>query len=607
MLEDPFDLLRQYSDIAAQRMQEAREKGEPASEIENWDLESRTWNLLALLYTSRSTEAIDEREEPPLMTPVTSKAVLEDWYFRVNKNARESLLVREWLQGCLSVRDKTEPELRGKWQATRARIKGAQAVWNFGGSSSNGDQIQLVTELDVDAPLRQGKSVDKEDAEIDRRVFAYVFRMLQTGEYEAAQDLCERSGNYVLNAALNGLVEYRDPRIDGYYEGMARGTKRKGLWKKMCKQAARSLPDKYERAIYGIMCGDLDSVVAVSDSWESEMLAHVQHSIMEELDENGNVRVHNEGEGNSRAVGEIINVLANTWTSAKHPLRIIQGGIIKEMIGMIVSDTAQKLDNIRDGVEETNILVEERYLLRVITHMMLFLSKMTDVGPQEDAVAVLAGYVEMLTIWGKLRLVPVYVAQLPEREAIEAYSFMLAEVRDAAQRREQFELAEKHGVDIMNTLRRTMQRVFDEHDDTETADERLTDAIMWFVDAGMWRDVIRSANAIYVRFLLAGKVNSAYRLRANLSESGVQQYTSEYEYEADASEIADDISEFKEYERLLDGISSVHAWEAVRDQHSTQRTWKIRAREAVEHVKGTITALLSGWLENFDTGTIFIL
>ncbi|KAK9469976.1 nuclear pore protein 84/107 [Dipodascopsis tothii] len=661
---EPYDLLYQYSDVAAAHARACRERADPPAEVENWDLEARTWTLIALVYEMRQR---GPQFKLPSLSMVTSNSVFEQWYLDYDDRARETLLVRSWLQQCLAATYTFGDDLRGsKWQTTKARVKSNQVRATAFGRPANPNvpgraSDVLVTELDVDAPMRQGKAIDAADAEDDRRVFANVFRLIQTGQLDRARTICEHTGNFTLNAAVNGAVEYCDPAVDatGPAGERAFGTKRKALWRRMCAQLARAaeVPDKYERAIYGFICGDLDTVVAVCDSWESELLAHVQHLLSVETEQfidtrrreapgHGlvalqkaelrgfprSVNAHADGTG----VSEILDLVSAHWANdARHPLRIIQVAVLRGEMGQVVASAADKIDQIRQGSSDRalNVILEEQYFLRVITHLVLFLRQAAAAagsdddsfaGTDDQVISVLTGYIEMLTIWGKGALVPVYVSQLPPPEAVEAYSFLLADLRTPAARREQFELADRYGLDMASTLRRTIQRAFEAHRAAwppadpvapatalldadaaaDLADLDLVAALKWFIEAGMWADAVCSANAMYVRFFGAGHLASAFALQALLDPTAVHAYNpvDDDELDMDGDEVLGEIGEFRQYGAMLAAATVLRQWHAIAAErslsHAGQHAWKMRARDAVDDVKAVLTDVIESWMRD---------
>ncbi|KAK9235733.1 nuclear pore protein 84/107 [Lipomyces kononenkoae] len=521
---------------------------------------------------------------------------------------------------------------------TRAQVK-QKKMAGFGIKTTT---TGIVKTLDPDAPLRENASIHSEDAEFERALFRHVFGLLQSGNYEAAQQVCEVTGNYTITAAMNGMVEYRDPVIDGVVlnpeETIARGTKRKALWRRMCLRLTRApQADKYERAIYGLLCGDLDSVLSVSESWEAQLLAYVQQLAATEIETylgaNGRLDLANKEllafpQSQARTISDILNTLSESRSpivraQSEHPLRHIQGGIITNVVTKIMQDARHKMERVRDEIEDSNILTDDAYLLRFLAHLALFLKSIgMDAGAEDDAVAVLKFYVEDLAICDKAHLAPLYVSQLPEEAAIEAYSFLLADISDPKKRAEQFALADKFGLDILNTLRRTIQRVFDDHENeypaieshkeldftnVSPADRQLSNSLLWFVDAKMWDDVVDSANALYLRFLLSGKVKSAENLYAQLASSQLYDVLNDFEEQVDYSmtEIEQahfpgtkSRAEFRQYEALIAGIGLVSMWDGVYSQKvlDGDRAWRLKGKEVIDRVKPALVDLICAWM-----------
>ncbi|KAK9320819.1 nuclear pore protein 84/107 [Lipomyces orientalis] len=638
---DPFDVVRGYMRIAANRVDKLISRDASQDEIDTWSLERRTWALVDILYSYRAAAAPAQGQTRPLKVHrLTSNTIAEESFYRQNKHARENLLVIAWLQRTLS--NPAGPELRGvKWQVTRAQVK-HKKVAGFGITAT------VVKTLDPDGPLRENNAtIHPDDAEFDRSLFRHVFALLQAGDYEAAQQVCDQTGNYTLTAAMNGMVEYRDPVLDGVVlnpqETVARGTKRKALWRRMCLQLARApQADKFERAIYGLLAGDLDSVLAVSESWEAQLLAYVHHLAATEIEtylvQLGRLNLTNPDllafpQSQASSISDILNALSESPSpvvraQSDHPLRHIQGGIINNVVAHIMHDARRKIESVRDEVEDSNVLMDDAYLLRLLAHLALFLKSigMVDGGGgdddyDDDAVAVLKFYVQDLAICDKGHLVPLYVSQLPEPDAIEAYSFLLADISDPNKRAEQFRLADKFNLDIVNTLRRTIQRVFDEYEDDypaveshadldltheSPADHQLSNSLLWFVDAQMWDDVVDSANALYLRFLLSGKIKSAENLRGLLANSQLYNVLNEFEQQVDYSmaEIEDAHlpgtrarTEFRQYDSLIVAVSLIREWDAVHAADKVRdRAWRLRAKDVIDRVKPALVELVCGWM-----------
>jgi nuclear pore complex protein Nup107 len=162
----------------------------------------------------------------------------------------------------------TEYIQSNRWLVTREAIKMAKIT---GGRQSND---RIVSELDPDAPLRQDKSLMPEDGEAERTLLRQVFQYLRVGDLVSAQRVCRDSNNHWRAASLAGYA------VDT--------GKLNGNWRRMCFQIARQpLVERVERAVYGVVCGDLDSVVPVCNSWEDHLWAHFNAIYIWKLEEVG--------------------------------------------------------------------------------------------------------------------------------------------------------------------------------------------------------------------------------------------------------------------------------------------------------------------------------
>lgn len=147
----------------------------------------------------------------------------------------------------------TEYIQSNRWFVTREYIK----MRKFAARQNYNDPV--TSELDPDAPLRQGKGLMAEDEENERKLLKQVFAHLRIGDVKGAQQVCRDSNNQWCAASLSGK----------HAEGLNNN------WRKMCFQLARQPQvDRYERAVYGAICGDLDSVLPVCQTWEDQLWAH---------------------------------------------------------------------------------------------------------------------------------------------------------------------------------------------------------------------------------------------------------------------------------------------------------------------------------------------
>ena len=117
----------------------------------------------------------------------SSSAAIQEHYFRENKKAQENCIVIQWLQDSLEIPN--EPtDIRGtKWSHTTHNLK-------FNGK----DNLSLISELDLDAPLRQQKKITDEDKAYEKSIHIYVFELLRARKYTKVIQFLKLTGNWSL-------------------------------------------------------------------------------------------------------------------------------------------------------------------------------------------------------------------------------------------------------------------------------------------------------------------------------------------------------------------------------------------------------------------------
>jgi nuclear pore complex protein Nup107 len=216
------------TDIRAEEFQAAQVTAEW------WRLETRLWDLIHRLYEFRWRVRNENNEDQ-------------------NIGLQETKIILDWLQETAPRNTEHDHIPSNRWFLTRESIK----MQNVTGRTNDLDRV--VSELDPDAALRQGKGLMEADEEDERKLLKQIFQYLRSGDLKGAQQACRDSNNQWRAASLSGMSS----------------DKPNSNWRKMCFQLARQPQvDRYERAIYGVVCGDLDSVLPVCQTWEDYLWAH---------------------------------------------------------------------------------------------------------------------------------------------------------------------------------------------------------------------------------------------------------------------------------------------------------------------------------------------
>ncbi|KAK9868324.1 hypothetical protein WJX84_000355 [Apatococcus fuscideae] len=175
----------------------------------------------------------------------------------------------------------------GVWADTRQQQKQGQSRLHL--SSSD----KLITSLDPDAPVREGKDLAEEDAKQEGRLTAHLFRLLRCGRLHTASQLARQvsqpwratsmagGGLYgplpLGQAAWDAAASDVDEAVAGEDENGCGASR--ALWKWACYQAAEKSAAAYqehggcrggmmEAALYAALAGHLQCLLPLAASWE---------------------------------------------------------------------------------------------------------------------------------------------------------------------------------------------------------------------------------------------------------------------------------------------------------------------------------------------------
>ncbi len=162
----------------------------------------------------------------------------------------------------------------------------------------------LVTELDPDAPTRQHRALQRDNARDEQRIMQYIWRLVRAGKLDAARQLCVDCGQSWRAASLDGgghggpvPVGVAAEAVDASEAAAAvdaelssevvcgSGTHRT-LWLWATYQAAEAAAGALERtgggsgggaheaAVYAALCGHVARVLPVCGGWEDVAWAY---------------------------------------------------------------------------------------------------------------------------------------------------------------------------------------------------------------------------------------------------------------------------------------------------------------------------------------------
>ncbi|KAJ7405684.1 hypothetical protein WISP_137834 [Willisornis vidua] len=319
------------------------------------------------------------------------------------------------------------------WDNTLHTLKQQQS------SSYIGNSRALVTELDPDAPIRQKLPLDDLDREDDARLLKYLFTLIRAGMTDEEQF------------------------------------------------------NRYERAIYAALSGNLKQLLPVCDTWDDTVWAYfrVMVDTLVEQEIRTSVITAEEMEELPR------DYLETNWTSEKvfeelqatDKKRVIEENqehyhVIQKFIILGDVDANAEISLLAIGLMEefSRWLSKDRsvlpgHLLRFMTHLILFFRTL---GMQT----------KRLVSEKHTDLIAFYVSHLPPELAVAQYALFLEDVTESDQRHHCLELAKDAGLDVATITKTVVENIrkkdageFSHHDqmlDTGTTEEAHETFNEWF-------------------------------------------------------------------------------------------------------------------------------
>ncbi|KAI5810121.1 107-domain-containing protein [Peziza echinospora] len=551
-----------------------------------WESESHTWDLFLQLSKHRlSKSSMPVERIPAEFDQHTSNLKYKNYLLDTDPQFRELNIILEWVKRHAPPPRELEDTRGAGWAYTRGILKQRKRSRHGGVSSfraktstlpnlsptHNSDgEAELVTELDPDAPSRQQKYLEEEDTAFEQRLMRVVFDHLRAGDVEGAMEKCQQLKEHWRAQSLAGGMEAWDKDIDGSEDGLhgVQGNRRRELWRRMCYRLAKE-SGNWESAVYGILSGDLDTVLPRCETWEDHLFAHI-NSLIETKYHNFLALHHripatvekfpiydailNHGGPDGAFLPRIIDYLQENSQiefGEQDSQRILQGSLISERLDIITAELSRQLalygkdpDYEPEDNEFLALKISDFKSFRVIVHILLVL-KLLGSGAIPGTQAwtntenVIAGYIQLLATAGKHDLIPLYAGQLSKAKAIQVMGVILVQITDERSRERHLKLMEKYEIDIPATLKEMMATALirsqerykyipipkstgvissqinsiNNPEALEEEDEALIRALEWLLLVKSLRnEVMRAGCKVYMRFFLTGRLAAAREL-----------------------------------------------------------------------------------------------
>ncbi|KAF3939550.1 hypothetical protein ABW19_dt0210403 [Dactylella cylindrospora] len=534
----------------------------------------------------------------------------------------------------------------------------------------------IATEMDPDGPLRQERKVATGDHYYDSTFYRALWGYIRRGDFKPAAEWCRKCGqSWRAPVVLGGRDEVDwlidedvtdDPIYDASSEQGLSGNRRRQLWRRACyalaKRPDNAPGDLWEKAAYGLLAGDIETAIPACSDWHDHIYTQVNALIEAHyesyLQQHG--RIPNgvfllpisdavTMLGSNNVVARIVDSLSKpddhrfvAAHAALGAMRAVQGSIISDRIPKLVGVFADQLREFRvnpayEPEKDTNTPVDctDWKVLRVVAHIIIILQHLgqwPEIGPDAEAAQeVIAGYIRMLAAAGKYNVIPLYAARLSHARCVEVMGEVLLHVDGDTMRDDMIRSFNNYGLDIVSTLRRTMDNAFVQtaesynHDElpiqvlsefslawnarkkVEPEDEHLIKTAEWMllVD-GMKTDLIKAGVMMFKRFYLTGRLDAARELTKRIPSRDLipDEEGGNDDLPADIQAVA---SVYIEYELLIEGLDALDSWNQSLAQAATLkreggqaslRRAKTRdeLQAAYEHAQDRLGVLVNSWL-----------
>jgi nuclear pore complex protein Nup107 len=477
----------------------AERKMEQVEELRLCQEEADTWELfrvvLELHYNPNAPSKVQEKEEQLArlghVHRYTSESELYDRFLVEDDLARERHMLKTWLEQTAEhqksdvsgiVEELEERAGAGKgswtrgWMHTREKIKAEKRMrtWPQPDSSPlpqirrTDNNEMLVTSLDPDAPARQERTLEKQDAYIERAFWIACYEMLRRGKpWSEVCDWCEERKEGWRAVAMGKTMAISD-------------TASNMAWRKMCFLASRSeTAGDYEAAVYGLLGGNVEAVKKISRSVDDHLYAHYNAVLIQQFDhfleKNYPERIPQTLSRPGHLQDSIADVNAaqleiltlvhglrknsTTRHESTTPIKMLQSYLLANeteslvhTVGAAISDVKNVKGNPGDmtnriqalikhgsGYPEDKIVTDPRSL-RIATHICLILQVLreSDLEADEQEIEdnVVDAYIQELRTAGKRDNTPVYASRLQKHRYTVAMSRVFQDVSSVREREE---------------------------------------------------------------------------------------------------------------------------------------------------------------------------
>ncbi|KAL2154147.1 hypothetical protein VTH82DRAFT_2823 [Thermothelomyces myriococcoides] len=502
----------------------------PSEELRRVEEEAQTWDLLRRILPLRYRDQAGL--QPRNVDDVSTRSRRQWWneFLISDSVARERKVVLEWLQSSASYGppiDEVVSELqqnadRGDilahgWLHTRHKIKLQKSVNGYQGVLDPRDPAAaqahlgsntLVTQLDPDAVTRQGRKLEPHDEFFERAIWLGCFEMLRRGcSMSEIREWCAERTELWRAASIAPLpLSNPEDEEQPDFEPSALV-----LWRRMCFAASRDGgTGEYDRAVYGLLAGDIASVEKVCKSWDDFLFAHYNALLRTQFDmylaKHGGVAAakaaeqfpsfnavfhHSDPMTVSKRLIASLETDSRTRKEALRASKALQGAIVANDVdrhlfhqGIVLSRHANQkqksklihevpLPTLETFCQDKFFDLADHHGLRVLAHVLIIIStldRLTGFAEEKGVLQIrhraqeniIAAYVSYLRLASLEELIPLYCSKLYGARLYETLSRNLIHIVDNDARSHQLTIMRKLGLDLAEFVKRQPEIYLDD-------------------------------------------------------------------------------------------------------------------------------------------------
>ncbi|KAK3854838.1 hypothetical protein Pcinc_038712 [Petrolisthes cinctipes] len=524
--------------------------------------ERNIWRLVGSLFSERLGE--ETKDSLMLMEgeegePKTDMEVVTRMY-DANPSVREAQIVIDWLE------KNAADDINAKFYDPVEYFGGAHIAWENTLKilkQENNGMVQplkgmrpLVTSLDPDSCLREGRNLHDLDQEDEARLMRRVFAHIRCGQVAEAQELCVKSGHQWRAATLEGWKLHHDPNPgDPSQRQLIAGNSYRDVWKAVAwRIASDERLSVFERAVYGALCGHLPSVLTVCQEWQDTLWAYTRAMVdqwVEEQLRGATTHLHTLHPLPKDFPEEKLS-LKKVFEAAERRPELQRHQDIRNPYYLIQKYLI--LDDMESLLREAHVCLADGniapHLLRCVAHLVLFLRRVGRITQPLEPLCtdILEACVKESIERGDVEQVAWYTSVLPPWLQVDWYARFLHNITDDHHRRHALQLAGHVGLDthaitaaVVTNIRLSSSGRDPEGEvvaETTTEDRVKINAVDWLLyDPQQRVEALRQGNALMRTFLISRKIGATRALFSKIPTDSVNLIISQYKGETGSSEL----------------------------------------------------------------------